>query len=723
MAHQKNSDLFGDVAEKNARFLTATVLPRLQTLLSGLIGGQPLSTQSHETQLQSWAELLTTHENNSEFALVSLADRLGLDISDRLILCLAVAPYLNTSFSEQYRNLQQSFLADRCSVAIALSVIEPHEARRLLQLGRFEPQAPLFRNGLLLLQPPPGNLGDARIDQLLCVPQRTVDALLGRPKLDDRVRPFCHVELGEVPLHRVVLPVAKRDEVMALVRHHSQYRQALRHYGFEEAIPYGRGMVLLFSGPPGTGKTMFARALSHSLQRPLLRVLSDKLAQTEETIETIIFGIFHEAVLFDALLFFDECESLFRTRGSRLGLLLAELERYEGIAILSTNMPAALDTAMDRRIVYRMDFETPDAHERLQIWEVHLPPDAPLAEDVDVQLLANLFNFSGGLIKNAVLVALNHAINANPAHPIIDMATLRHASESQLKSNLEDLADRSKTKLTLNDLVLPPDERQKIDEIIAACRNKDFVQNKWGLGTRLVTGKGISVLFDGPPGTGKTLCAEIIARDLRRPLYRVNIPNVVSKWVGETEKNIAEIFNRARATQAMLLFDEADSLFAKRTEVKSSNDRYANQEVNLLLQEIERFEGIVLMTTNLFGGLDDALKRRIQYRVTFPTPTAAERERIWRTLLPTETPLANDVNLAWLAKRFEFSGGNIKNAIVRASYRAFSDGNHITHEHLRVAARLECEAAGILIQDSDDMKPSGHDSSLAQPPAGAGLRP
>ncbi|NUN15486.1 MAG: AAA family ATPase [Myxococcales bacterium] len=695
----KKTDLFGESAENNVRFLTVDILPRLHTLLSTLLPGQSVSVQSHEAELDLWAQWLVQTDNGGEPALLTLADRFNLDVVDRLILCLAVAPYLSHSFVETYRQIQQSLLTDRCSVATALAVIEPHESRRLLQLGRFEPESPLFRSALLTLQPPGGSFGDARIDQLLCVPQRTIDAVLGRPKLDDRVRPFCAVEWGDVPLHRVILHPERRDEVLALVRHHTQYRQALRKYGFDEAIPYGRGVVLLFSGPPGTGKTMFARALSHSLQRPLLRVLSDKLAQTEETLEAVIQGIFHEAVLFDALLFFDECEALFRTRGSRLGLLLAELERYEGITILSTNMPQTLDTAMDRRIVYRMDFDTPDAHERLQIWEVHLPPEAPLANDVDVQLLANLFNFSGGLIKNAVLVALNQAISADPANPIIDMATLRKASESQLASNLEDFADRSKTKLSLDDLVLPIEEREKINEIIAACRNKDFVQNKWGLGTRLVTGKGISILFDGPPGTGKTLCAEIIARDLRRPLYRVNIPNVVSKWVGETEKNIAEIFNRAKATQAMLLFDEADSLFAKRTEVKSSNDRYANQEVNLLLQEIERFEGIVLMTTNLFGGLDDALKRRIQYRVTFPTPTAAERERIWRTLLPAETPLAKDVDLAWLAKRFEFSGGNIKNAIVRASYRAFADNGELTHEHLRTAARLECEASGILIQD------------------------
>ena len=243
-------------------------------------------------------------------------------------------------------------------------------------------------------------------------------------------------------------------------------------------------------------------------------------------------------------------------------------------------------------------------------------------------------------------------------------------------------------------------ERQRLDEILSACRDKDVVQNRWGLGRRLVTGRGISVLFDGPPGTGKTLAAEIIAQTLDRPLYRVHIPNVVSKWVGETEKNIAEVFSRAASTLAVLLFDEADSLFSKRTtDVKSSNDRYANQEVNLLLQEIERYTGIVILTTNLFGGLDDALKRRIQYRISFPMPGPEERARIWERLVPGEAPISADVDFQALARTFEFAGGNIKNAIVRACYRAYGDGGRLTQGHLVAAGRVECESAGMVVRE------------------------
>jgi len=206
-------------------------------------------------------------------------------------------------------------------------------------------------------------------------------------------------------------------------------------------------------------------------------------------------------------------------------------------------------------------------------------------------------------------------------------------------------------------------------------------------------------LFDGPPGTGKTFTAEILATELRLPLYRVHIPNVVSKWVGETERNIAEIFVRARAARAMLLFDEADSLFGRRSaNASSANDRYANMEVNLLLQEIERYDGITVLTTNLFGNLDEALQRRIQFRVTFPFPEPEERGNIWKMLTPPEAPLDDSVNFAQLGKEFELAGGHIKNALLRAAYRARAEGDAIAQQHLIDAAVAECQAQGKIVR-------------------------
>ena len=687
-------------AEPDARFLERHVVPWLSDALDlcekRRYDGAELGGLQEELN-RRWLTVVEPEEGGS--ALGRLRLQLSLGSEDLLLLVLAAGPYLDTRFRDRYRELQRSVLAERCSVALALEVLRPDGAGRLAGLALFDADRPIFRHGLVTLEAPAHARGDALLDRVLCVPQRTIDLLLGTPRLEDSVRAYCVVEDTDVSLDQVIVPADRKRAALSLVKHHGIYRRLSRTMGFTKAIPYGRGIVILFSGPPGTGKTLFARALSHELQKPLFRVFSDKLAETEEAVESVVLALFRDALLYDAVVFFDECEALLQKRGTKLGFLLTELERFEGIVLLATNTPQHLDMAMDRRIVYRMDFELPTPIDREQIWELHLPHQAAIAPDVDIPMLANLFNFSGGTVKNAVIVALNRAIDKNPEAPVIDMEILRGAAESQLRFNLEDYAQRSRIGLTLADVVLPDLEREKVKEVMDACRNKDFVQNRWGLGERLVTGRGISTLFDGPPGTGKTLCAEVLARELDRPLYRVHIPNVVSKWVGETEKNISEIFTRAKATQAVLLFDEADSLFSKRTEVKSANDRYSNQEVNLLLQEIERYDGVVILTTNLFGGLDDALKRRIQYRISFALPGQAERARIWETLMPRRAPIAPDVSYQKLAVRYEFAGGHIKNAIVRACYRACAEGSPITMAHLSEAARLECESAGMIVRE------------------------
>jgi SpoVK/Ycf46/Vps4 family AAA+-type ATPase len=238
----------------------------------------------------------------------------------------------------------------------------------------------------------------------------------------------------------------------------------------------------------------------------------------------------------------------------------------------------------------------------------------------------------------------------------------------------------------------------QIAELITSIRYQSQVMERWGFGRKMASGRAVSALFGGPPGTGKTMVATLIAKELGLELFRVDLSRVVSKWVGETEKNLGRAFDEAKTSQAVLLFDEADALFAKRTDVKSSNDRYANLEVNYLLQRLEAFEGVVLLTTNNQSSIDDAFRRRLRFRIEFPAPDADERELLWRAMLPPEVPVASDVQFAALAERYEMTGGFIKNAVVRAAYLAA--GAHLaglTNEVLR-AAQLEWEAMGHLSQ-------------------------
>jgi SpoVK/Ycf46/Vps4 family AAA+-type ATPase len=208
-------------------------------------------------------------------------------------------------------------------------------------------------------------------------------------------------------------------------------------------------------------------------------------------------------------------------------------------------------------------------------------------------------------------------------------------------------------------VILPADIQDSVTELIGRIRHRRQVFDTWGFDRVMSTSRGVTALFQGGPGTGKTLVASAIAHDLGLDLYRIDLSRVISKWIGETEQNLAKVFDAAEEGQALILFDEADSLFAKRTEVKSSVDRYANLEVNYLLQRMESFNGITILTTNLDTAIDEAFRRRLSFLITFPMPEPEEREKLWRTMLPTEALVGRDVDFRLLSDRYVMSGGYI----------------------------------------------------------------
>jgi SpoVK/Ycf46/Vps4 family AAA+-type ATPase len=227
------------------------------------------------------------------------------------------------------------------------------------------------------------------------------------------------------------------------------------------------------------------------------------------------------------------------------------------------------------------------------------------------------------------------------------------------------------------------------------------VHGEWGFEHKFSLGKGLNVLFSGPSGTGKTMSAEVLATDLSLDLYKIDLSSVVSKYIGETEKNLGRIFREAENANCILLFDEADALFGKRSEVKDSHDRYANIEINYLLQKMEEYEGIVILTTNMLKNLDPAFTRRIQYTVEFPIPDERQRGMLWSQVFPMATPLASDLNLDFVAKRFRLSGANIKSIALQSAFLAASNGGSVEMEHLVNAISREYKKLGKLASRSE----------------------
>jgi hypothetical protein len=271
---------------------------------------------------------------------------------------------------------------------------------------------------------------------------------------------------------------------------------------------------------------------------------------------------------------------------------------------------------------------------------------------------------------------------------------LEEAVRQHLETKLRATATRVTRLASWSKVVLPPDIQESVLELIARIKHRRIVYDTWGFDRVLTTARGVTALFSGGPGTGKTLVASAIANELGMDLYRVDLSRVMSKWIGETEQNLAKLFDAAEDGHSIILFDEADSLFAKRTEVKSSVDRYANLEVNYLLQRLDTFEGIAILTTNFGTSIDSAFKRRLSLRLTFPFPDEEARESLWRSHLPPGVPRAGDFDFVALARRYRLSGGYIRNATIRAAFLAAEEHAPLSQDHLERAVKAEFREIG-----------------------------
>jgi hypothetical protein len=350
---------------------------------------------------------------------------------------------------------------------------------------------------------------------------------------------------------------------------------------------------------------------------------------------------------------------------------------------------------VERRL---LSFEAPKATstEQLQIWKEALGA-AALPLDGRVEVLVNQFNLCAGNIHAAVAQAVppNDGATGNAsrggsrtAPTSSEMAAaLWDACRMQARPRLEGLAQRIEPAATWDDLVLPEMQKQLLRQIALHVRQRGTVYQTWGFASKGSRGLGISALFAGPSGTGKTMAGEVLANELRLDLYRIDLSQVVSKYIGETEKNLRRVFDAAEGGAALLLFDEADALFGKRSEVKDSHDRYANIEVGYLLQRMEAYRGLAILTTNRKEALDFAFLRRIRFVVEFPFPDAPQRAEIWRRVFPRETP-TEGLRIERLA-RLSAAGGNIYNIAMGAAFLAADAGEPVRMSHLLAAARSE----------------------------------
>ena len=357
-----------------------------------------------------------------------------------------------------------------------------------------------------------------------------------------------------------------------------------------------------------------------------------------------------------------------------------------------------------------LQLEKPEVEERVSIWKAFMEKE-PLAEDVSLEDIADCYEITYGEIKRAAEYAVlmsklsvsEDDFEQDMAEEPKRMITREQLIQAVLRQNTArfgTLASEIKPVYVWEDITMQDGQREVL---MTACRRyklRNRIGNQWGLKKKNAYGNGVSILLYGPPGTGKTMAAQVVAREVGLPLYRVDLSQLFSKYIGETEKNLAMIFEEASHSNVILFFDEADALFSKRTEVGDSNDKYANAETAYLLQKIEEYRGISILATNFYNNFDQAFVRRITYAVHLESPNEEERLALWLNILPPETPREKNIDFKFFADQFELSGSNIKAILYSASFMAGAEGVSLGPKHIVKAMKYEFEKLGRMIDGS-----------------------
>jgi hypothetical protein len=599
------------------------------------------------------AERETAAASNPPPSLLMLAERLGLSTFERDTLLLCAAMELDPSVAALCAQAQADPNRKYPTFGLALLLLDDPSWDAL------SAHRPLRHARLLEINQPgatPLTASPLRADE------RIVNFIKGLNSLDDGLASL----VSPAPVAESASSTTQQAIVEAILLR-------LRQTTAERILP-----VVQLVGADSVSKLAVAETVCAALHRRLYRIGSESLpTQTGES-ETFARLWQRETMLLSVALYIDS-ESADSSATDANASLQRFVSRDVGLVFLGLReTPLRLSSPN-----FSVDVSKPTAKEQSQAWSDILATQAAETEIATAaQVLAGQFNLNLHEIREAASLALSI-----PSGKGALSERLWGACRDLTRPRLDLLAQRLEPKATWNELVLPDEPMTLLRQIAGQVRERHKVYEQWGFAEKMSRGFGISALFEGHSGTGKTMAAEVIANDLQLNLYRIDLSAVVSKYIGETEKNLRRLFDAAEQGGAILFFDEADALFGKRSEVKDSHDRYANIEINYLLQRIEAFSGLAILATNMKGALDTAFMRRLRFVVHFQFPSINERKLIWEKALPPQTPKAA-LDFERLA-RLNITGGNIHSIALSAAFMAAQNGQTVTMPILLRAARME----------------------------------
>ncbi|THF77588.1 ATP-binding protein [Cohnella fermenti] len=638
-------------------------------------------------------ELEKRNDERAELArglpLVQLTNALRLTLWEYRCIVFCVAVEIDRNYEKWYAYLNDDATARTATVDLALRLLGDTEEDRVLGMALLSRQGKLRR---WLLQQPEADavLG---LRSPLRLDERAISFLLETERLDGRLGGAVEaLEEDEYPLPAWEGEAALEQKLGQVVR----------------AWPSGGMPIVALWGARGAGKRRLLHRLAASRGQRLLMVSLAALPAEEERLRSLLDRLVREALLTDAAIVLSEedGDGAWKEKLPQ-EVLRGALQAYENdaqrplLGWMSGERRAAYELPLPINApLWSMEVSPPAVSERAALWRRHaeeLParerssPTCPDYGTLSAELAAR-FQFTPGQIASAWRQSLILAAERGERLP--DKSDLAAAAKGQFRHRLAQHAIAIKPRSRWSDLILPKESLSLIQEACNRYKLRETVLSDWGFAGRVSYGTGVHLLFAGPPGTGKTMAADAVAGELGLELYRVDLSRIVSKYIGETEQRLRELFEEARQSGAILFFDEGDALFGKRTEVKDSNDRYANMEAAYLLQLIEAYDGVTILATNLMQNLDEALLRRMSVIVKFPFPSPEDRARIFASLLPAGAPLGEELDLPFLAQRVEVSGGHIKNIVLAAAFLAASERAPIGMSHMIRAAKEELQKLG-----------------------------
>jgi len=646
-----------------------------------------------ESQIQEKRDV--SLEQGVYLSLPHLSYLFQLTPFEERVLLICLAPELNRKYEQLYAYLQDDITKKKPSVDFVLSLLCNSPEEKLAARNAFLPSAPLLKYRLLQFNSESPEQSIPLLSCFLKLDNCIVNFILGFGHLDEKIGFFARLIQPQTTWERVQTSEGLKDRLRSLSEWYFQQSQEERD---------SKKLVFLFQGGDETGKREMAEALCAELGIQLVIAGVAEMLNGRMAFEDASWLLFREALLLSAAIYLEGFENIIEAEHKRAHLLsLVEAsEAFSVLTFLDSEKSWEPIGEFREHIFTTVEFPMPDYQLRKTWWDDVLTSGGfSVSPEVDSGELANKFRLSGGQIRNAAVKAQNLALWRNPENGQVKIEDLYAACRAKSNQNLSRLAKKIQPKYAWDDIILPPDRKMQLREMCGYLKHRPLVYGEWGFERKLSLGKGLSALFHGISGTGKTMAAEIMANEFQLDLYKIDLSQVVSKYIGETEKNLDKIFTEAETSNAILFFDEADALFGKRSEVKDAHDRYANIEIGYLLQKMEEYEGITILATNLRKNMDEAFVRRLRFSVEFPFPDEDDRRRIWEISFPAEAPKGKDIDFDYLARQFKIAGGNIKNIALYAAFLAAGDGKLISMKQIIHAVKREFQKMGKLCMEED----------------------